>query len=232
MSLDLRIEVSTLLSLYLIYLWIVIYNLVNFHNVCNNDNNESINEDSDSELNESPSETSPSGPSTSVSEPPAKRAALTDLLGDVFSPSQAEVHLSLRAQVEDEVRRFKIEDSLTLDANPLDWWHLNQGRYPLLAKMAKVFLAIPATSVPSERVFSTGGEHYKCEEINDRPRECEHVNLLKAEHVCIIPSLEYIYSPRYILFSCLSWCLLNAHDVADLQVAVAFNMPFIMPFTF
>ena len=34
------------------------------------------------------------------------------------------------------------------------WWKAHHKTYPLLAKLAKVYLGIPATSVPSERVFS------------------------------------------------------------------------------
>ncbi|KAE8816976.1 hypothetical protein D1007_05528 [Hordeum vulgare] len=39
----------------------------------------------------------------------------------------------------------------------LDWWRLNAHRYPIIAKMGKKFLTIPATSVSSESTFSTGG---------------------------------------------------------------------------
>ena len=42
--------------------------------------------------------------------------------------------------------------------NPLKWWQINEGRYPKLAKLAKVYLAVPATSVPSERTFSVAGQ--------------------------------------------------------------------------
>ena len=41
--------------------------------------------------------------------------------------------------------------------NPLEWWKLKQHQFPLLAAFAKKYLGIPATSAPSERVFSTAG---------------------------------------------------------------------------
>ncbi len=41
--------------------------------------------------------------------------------------------------------------------DPLEWWHLKQSQFPLLPKLAVKYLAIPATSAPSERVFSTAG---------------------------------------------------------------------------
>jgi hypothetical protein len=38
--------------------------------------------------------------------------------------------------------------------DPLQWWKKKQDQFPILAKLARVYLAVPATSAPSERVFS------------------------------------------------------------------------------
>ena len=41
--------------------------------------------------------------------------------------------------------------------NPLLFWKANELRFPFVAELARRTLCIPATSAPSERVFSTAG---------------------------------------------------------------------------
>ena len=38
--------------------------------------------------------------------------------------------------------------------DPLKWWKDRQTKLPVLAKLAQMYLCIPATSAPSERIFS------------------------------------------------------------------------------
>ena len=44
-----------------------------------------------------------------------------------------------------------------LDKPILKWWKENQSLLPTLSKIAKDYLAIPATSAPSERLLSEAG---------------------------------------------------------------------------
>ncbi|KAL3066044.1 hypothetical protein OYC64_016061 [Pagothenia borchgrevinki] len=56
-----------------------------------------------------------------------------------------------------EVELYFNEPCIPPQENPLQWWRKNEGRYRKLSVLAKEYLAIPATSVPAERVFSTAG---------------------------------------------------------------------------
>ena len=38
--------------------------------------------------------------------------------------------------------------------NPLLWWQQHKGKLPVLAQLAQIYLAVQASSAPSERVFS------------------------------------------------------------------------------
>jgi zinc finger BED domain-containing protein 1 (E3 SUMO-protein ligase ZBED1) len=42
-------------------------------------------------------------------------------------------------------------------SDPLNWWQLHEGVLPILSTLARRMLCVPATSAPSERVFSVAG---------------------------------------------------------------------------
>jgi len=56
----------------------------------------------------------------------------------------------------DELGEYLSAPLVTSSTDTLQWWKANAGAYPCLAEMARDYLAIPATSVPVERVFSGG----------------------------------------------------------------------------
>lgn len=53
-----------------------------------------------------------------------------------------------------EIDRYLSEPRADNNDDILDWWKRHENVYPSLAKMARDFLGTPATSVPSERIFS------------------------------------------------------------------------------
>ena len=58
---------------------------------------------------------------------------------------------------ENELEAYLKCEDLDSEEDHLQWWNLNQKKYPTVAHIARKYLCIPATSSSSERVFSTGG---------------------------------------------------------------------------
>ncbi len=59
---------------------------------------------------------------------------------------------------EKEVNLFRAVDCISLDADPLKWWKTHEHLDSHIAMLACRYLAVPGTSVPSEKVFSTAGD--------------------------------------------------------------------------
>lgn len=74
---------------------------------------------------------------------------LSDVMDEaVYSPAD---------QIDNEFQRYQAEPLLPQKANPLAWWKKRSETYPHICKLAKRYLCVVATSVPSERIFSDAG---------------------------------------------------------------------------
>jgi hypothetical protein len=65
--------------------------------------------------------------------------------------SDARIQLELELRQYLEAPRAPKDEGLDI----LAWWRENRHAYPVLADIARLILCIPATSAPSERMFST-----------------------------------------------------------------------------
>jgi hypothetical protein len=93
--------------------------------------------------------------------------------------------LSMEQQLTNELQSYLAEPILKQSdvnvissADPFKWWAVNCGRFPNVARVSRMYLAIPATSVASERLFSAAG-------LTVGNRRCS----LKPDHVEQIVSL-------------------------------------------
>ena len=59
--------------------------------------------------------------------------------------------------IKSELDRYQGERQEMYTTDILNWWKIREHLYPNLVQTVKVILCMPATSVPSERVFSTAG---------------------------------------------------------------------------
>ena len=99
------------------------------------------------------------------SEPPAKIPALTseeddfDLLFGQKEDSEAEGQVQSDdhlQHLQDELERYLKEAEINFRKDdPLLWWRNHETYFPTIAKLARNYLCIPASTAPSERVFST-----------------------------------------------------------------------------
>ena len=112
-----------------------------------------------------------------------KPSAMSSLFGDVYITS-VEQPKSIQELCELEVSEYKKEPPICATQNPLDWWRNKCEKYPYLSLLARKYLCIPATSVPSERVFSTAGDIVTAQRSQ-----------LKSEHVDMLIFLKKNWDP-------------------------------------
>ncbi|KAL3066090.1 hypothetical protein OYC64_016103 [Pagothenia borchgrevinki] len=81
---------------------------------------------------------------------------MAELFGELFKTEER--NKPTLQLVKGEVTSYMAANSTSLDSDPLAWWKTNEAKYPHVAMLAKRYLAVSGTSVPSERVFSTAGD--------------------------------------------------------------------------
>ena len=97
--------------------------------------------------------TEPEGPTKPKRLCPLNSSVLLDVFSEIVAESNEE-----QSMPTSEVERylgmaiidFKVGD-------PFIWWSQHSQEFPILSKLARRFLSAPATSVPSERLFSAAG---------------------------------------------------------------------------
>lgn len=90
--------------------------------------------------------------------PPQKKSAMAELFGETFVSKEMYTKAPGIDLIKEEAASYQAAGGMSVDGDPLTWWKTNECKYPCLAKMARCCLAVPGSSVPSERVFSTAGD--------------------------------------------------------------------------
>ncbi|KAM3842884.1 E3 SUMO-protein ligase ZBED1-like [Diretmus argenteus] len=97
---------------------------------------------------------------------PNKRRSLASFFQKKNVPFSS---LSEEDKIKTELQTYLLTPEIREDADPLQWWKKHQYSFPRLSKLAKKYLSIPATSAPSERLFSVGGNIVTCHRASLKP---------------------------------------------------------------
>jgi hypothetical protein len=78
-----------------------------------------------------------------------------------------------------EIERFMSDPPVSELSDPLHWWKTGELFYPTLAKVAKDYFSIQASSGPSERVFSSGADLVTSDRCRLSGKILEKIQFLK-----------------------------------------------------
>jgi hAT family C-terminal dimerisation region len=84
-----------------------------------------------------------------------------------------------RQERHDEIEEYAMIKETGFTTCPFKWWASQESRFPILSQLAKKYLAIPATSASSERLFSDAGNVMTVRRINLLPSTFEHLVFCK-----------------------------------------------------
>ena len=72
----------------------------------------------------------------------------------IYQPKLFAIFKQNQPQVFDEVAEYLKEEKIPFNQNSFEWWVGKKNKYPILAKMARIYLTALVTSTLSERLFS------------------------------------------------------------------------------
>ncbi|XP_051798998.1 zinc finger BED domain-containing protein 4-like [Acanthochromis polyacanthus] len=81
--------------------------------------------------------------------------------------------LQLEDAIKAELDNYLMTPTIDGEEDPLVWWRMHNVNFPWLCKLARKFLCIPATSSPSERLFSASGNIVTCQRSCLKPSKVD-----------------------------------------------------------
>ena len=107
--------------------------------------------------------------------PPPKKVKKT--LGSLTSMHKTQPSSSQtpRTRLKQEIHEYTKIPTIDGDDDPLVWWKCHSRKFELLSQVARKYLAISASSSPSERLFSKAGQVVSSQRAQMKP---EQANML------------------------------------------------------
>ena len=108
--------------------------------------------------------------------PPVKKTALDVLLGEEEMQCEEDQGVAV-----EEIAQYFAERPVARETKPLVWWKMNCYRFPRIAELARSTL-VPATSTPSERLFSKAGQTISKRRNSLKPKNVDAILFLNCNY--------------------------------------------------
>src|SRR6266498_1843606 len=94
----------------------------------------------------------------------------------IFSHDQSQVNHEI--EIDNYLNEIIIL-TLSETTNVYQWWYINKHSFPVLSRIARKYLSIPATSVPSEQLFSDTGNQVTLQRTHLVPKVVNQLLFVK-----------------------------------------------------
>jgi hypothetical protein len=101
--------------------------------------------------------------------------AVANSPGNTQKAASSAIPVRARDSLQRELELYLEEQLLPHTSCPLTWWRAHQLTYPAVAEVARHILCVPATSVPSERLFSKAGDVITKKRNSLEPKKAEQI---------------------------------------------------------
>ena len=134
----------------------------------------------ESEVNSSASATEGRNDSTRTPSPKRQKrdsllAVVSDILDNLSTRESSTTTSELDRYLQESLLDYKLGNSFV-------WWGENKVRFPGLARMAQRYLSATATSVSSERLFSSAGSIYSDHRNRISAEQAENLLFIKSNY--------------------------------------------------
>jgi len=116
-----------------------------------------------------------------ASSPTPSESSVT--INPIYKPRLFSIFEQNQPKASNEVEEYLKEDMISFNQCPFNWWLNKKNKYPILAKMARINLAIPATSTSSERLFSDAGNLLSAKRARINSELFQHIMFLKRNAI-------------------------------------------------
>jgi len=119
---------------------------------------------------------------------PLKSSILLDVFLEIVADNSEDLPTSAS-----EVDRYLSVPLIDFKSgDPFLWWSQHCPEYPVLSKLARRFLSTPATSVPSERLFSAAGDLHDEKRNRIMPELSEELLFIQNNFILVGTTYKYV----------------------------------------